>query len=346
MEQMLFMDIETTGFSAASSRLYLIGCVYFAGKCWHLIQWLAENEKEEAALLEAFLELAGHFSVLVHFNGSTFDLPFLKHRCEKLGLSCSLDKFEQIDLYKRIAPYKYFLKLPNCRQKTLEKFLGNNREDLYDGGELIEVYQNYVKTPSAEALRILLLHNADDMRGMLSILPMLAYSDLFARGVITKKAQANYYKDYNGEKKQELLLTLALPSVLPRPLSISANDCYFSGEGTRGMLKVPIYEEELKYFYDNYRDYYYLPLEDVALHKSIASFVDKEYRVQATAATCYTRKYSRYLPQWDYLITPVFRRDIKHHELFFEITEEMKRNKSAFTDYANHVLKMLEASKT
>lgn len=64
---------------------------------------------------------------------------------------------------------------------------------------------------------------------------------------------------------------------------------YFKGEGTEALLKVPIYEEELKYFYSNYHDYYYLPTEDVALHKSVAGFVDKAHRVNATAATCYTR---------------------------------------------------------
>ena len=29
LEQLLFFDIETTGFSADTASLYLIGCVYF-----------------------------------------------------------------------------------------------------------------------------------------------------------------------------------------------------------------------------------------------------------------------------------------------------------------------------
>ena len=100
-------------------------------------------------------------------------------------------------------------------------------------------------------------------------------------------------------------------------------------------------EEELKYFYANYKDYYYLPTEDVALHKSVASFVDKEHRVQAVASTCYTRKVSLYLPQWEVLFKPFFKREYKSKELFFELTDELKKDRQAFTDYAKHVLEMM-----
>lgn len=146
---------------------------------------------------------------------------------------------------------------------------------------------------------------------MLEILPILSYYDIFNGEIKARKVQANYYTDYAGNRRQELIMTLTLPSALPVPLSASVNGCYFKGEGTEASLRVPIYEEELKYFYANYKDYYYLPTEDVALHKSVASFVDKEHRVQATAATCYTRKHSLYLPQWELLFTPFFKRDYK-----------------------------------
>ncbi|MCD7837019.1 MAG: hypothetical protein LUG83_10325, partial [Lachnospiraceae bacterium] len=198
-----------------------------------------------------------------------------------------------------------------------------------------------IKTPSEFSEKSLLLHNADDLRGMLELLPMLSYYDMFNSSVRAKKVQANYYKDYNGNKRKELLITLSLPSALPKQVSASANDCYFHGEGSEAVLKVPIYEEELKYFYSNYHDYYYLPTEDIALHKSVATFVEKSHRIQASAANCYTRKFSVYLPQWSILFEPFFKRDYKSRELFFELTDEMKRNRAAFTAYANHVLAMI-----
>ncbi|MDE7224286.1 MAG: hypothetical protein K2O34_10995, partial [Acetatifactor sp.] len=201
-----------------------------------------------------------------------------------------------------------------------------------------------VKLPSEFAEKSLLLHNADDLLGMLLFLPILSYYDLVEGNVKARKVQANSYKDLSGSKRRELVMTLTLPCALPVDVSASANYCYFKASGSEALLKVPIYEEELKYYYTNYRDYYYLPTEDVALHKSVASFVDHEHRLPATAATCYTRKYSCYLPQWDILIEPFFKRDYKSKDLFFELTDELKKNRTAFTIYANHILSMMASS--
>lgn len=341
IDQVLFIDIETTGFTARASYLYLIGCAYFESGAWNTIQWMAEDYGQEADILKAFFEFAADYKYLIHFNGNNFDLPFILQKCEQLSLPYNFDNMQGIDLYKRISPYKFFLKLPNCKQKTLEQFLGVNRKDVFSGGELISIYHEYIKTPSEFSEKSLFLHNADDLRGMLEILPMLSYYDMFNNSVKAKKVQANYYKDYNGNKRKELLITLSLPSALPKPVSSSANNCYFHGDGDEATLKVPIYEEELKYFYSNYNNYYYLPSEDIALHKSVATFVDKAHRIQASAANCYTRKFSLYLPQWEILFEPFFKRDYKSKELFFELTDDMKRNRAAFTAYANHVLAMI-----
>ncbi|MCH5343160.1 MAG: ribonuclease H-like domain-containing protein [Acetatifactor sp.] len=341
LEQILFLDIETTGFTAKSSYLYLVGCAYYRGKRWHTIQWMAENFNEETALLKTFFKFAASYRYLIHFNGNNFDLPFLTQKCKQFDLPYSFDHLEGIDLYKRVSPYKFFLRLPNCKQKTLEQFLGINRTDVFSGGELIGIYHDYLKTPSEFAEKSLFLHNADDLKGMLEVLPMLAYYDMFNDNVRARKVQANTYKDYNGHRRKELLITLTLPTTLPQPVSASANNCYFYGSGDEATLKVPIYEEELKYFYANYKDYYYLPTEDIALHKSVATFVDKDHRVQASASNCYTRKHSQYLPQWEYLFEPFFKREYRSRELFFELTDEMKRNRAGFTAYANHILSMI-----
>lgn len=344
LDRCLFVDIETTGFAPESSGLYLIGCACFENSSWRIRQWLAESYEEEQLILRQFLDFSKNYSVLLHFNGDSFDLPFLAKKCEQYGLPPISEETKSIDLYRRTAPYKFFLRLPACRQKTLERFLGLQREDTFNGGELIDLYHEYVKEPSELSRKTLLLHNADDIRGMLQILPILAYSDMFLAGVRAKRVQANHYKDAGGHLHSELLMTLELPFPLPVSISASANGCYFKGEAGTGSLKIPIYQEELKYFYSGYKDYYYLPMEDLALHKSVSSFVDREHRVPALASTCYTRKHSSYLPQWDMFMTPFFKRDYKSKELFFELTDELKTDREAFTLYANHVLHMIAST--
>ena len=338
LEKLLFIDIETTGFTAKSSYLYLIGTAFHDSGRWHIRQCFAQSYDDEKALLNDFFSFAADYTHLIHFNGNNFDLPYLLQKCEMHKLSYNFDSYEGIDIYKRISPYKFFLHTPNCKQKTLEDLLDINREDTYNGGELIGLYHEYVKQPNEDACNLLLLHNSDDMKGMLQILPLLAFYDLFNSPLKAKKAQANRFVDYHGHDRKELLMKLQLPTPLPLPISNLSNGCYFSGEGTEGILKVPVYEEEMKYFYSNYKDYYYLPEEDAALHKSVASFVDKEHRVPATAATCYTRKYSTYVPQWDIFVEPFFKRNYKNKELFFELTDEMKKDRAFFSRYAQYLL--------
>lgn len=343
-ENILFLDIETTGFTARSSYLYLIGCAYYKENSWHIIQWFAEDYTQEYDILVAFFEFAKDYHFLIHFNGNNFDLPFLLQKCTQYHLSYDFSDKDGLDIYRRISPYKYFLKLNNCKQKTIEQFLGIRREDVFSGGELIGIYHDFVKEPTEFSQKALLLHNADDIQGMMRSLSILTYHDLLSHPVKAKKVQANSYLDLSGKKHRELLISLALEQPLPRPVSYSANNCYFKGEDLNATIRVPVIQEEMKYFYSNYKDYYYLPDEDVALHKSVAAFVDREHRTQATAATCYTRKYSEYLPQWDALITPLFLRDYHSKEYFFELTDELKKDRDAFSRYARHLLDMMIAT--
>lgn len=146
-DQILFLDIETTGFTPRTSYLYLIGCAYYSDGCWRTRQWFAQSYMEEFQIITAFFEFAASYKYLIHFNGNNFDLPFIQHKCEQLHLPYNFDGFEGLDIYKRVSFYKYFLKLPNCKQKTIEKFLGIEREDAFTGGELIGVYHDYVKLP-------------------------------------------------------------------------------------------------------------------------------------------------------------------------------------------------------
>lgn len=37
-EEVLFLDIETTGLTAKNSNLYLIGCIYYKNELWQSVQ--------------------------------------------------------------------------------------------------------------------------------------------------------------------------------------------------------------------------------------------------------------------------------------------------------------------
>ncbi|WP_026496595.1 ribonuclease H-like domain-containing protein [Butyrivibrio sp. WCD3002] len=377
-KDILFFDIETTGLSPKTSSLYLIGCAYYGDDGWHLRQFFANEKNEEFEVIKTFMGFARDYKILIHFNGNRFDLPFIKFKCDKANMTDVLENMESIDMYKRISPYKNVLGIPDCKQKTIELFLGIDRIDEYSGGELIEVYTDYLTNPTEKAYNLLMQHNADDVRGMFALLPSLYYYDLFTalceQNVIlfnteaaefpqirsgflmdegsdnedpdavidlpirATKVQANYYNDYEGKTREEIIMKVSLPDYLPSSVGGSADGCYFKAEGSSATIRMPLLEKELKYFYDNYKDYYYLPAEDQALHKSVAQFVEKTHREQAKASNCYTRKPGQYLVQWDAVFSPVFKESYEDKKLYFELTDELKQSRSAMSLYALHVM--------
>ena len=326
-EQLLFFDIETTGFSGASSNLYLIGAASVRDGAWHLIQWFADRPGSEEEILQAFFSYLEPFSALVHFNGDTFDIPYLKKRCQILGLPCPLDRLKSVDIYKRIRPMKKLLGLDSLKQKAVEKFLGISREDVYTGGQLIQVYEDYLETGDEERLRLLLLHNEDDLKGMPKLLPILAYPDFLSGPFSPVDCSLREETDLFGQSEPVLEAVCRGPASLPRPFSWEHSclpGAQFEAEGGELRLSIPLFRGELKYFYPNYRDYYYLIYEDTAIHKSVGEYVDRSARKKATAATCYTKKEGLFLPLPDSSCgEPLFRLDYRSRTFYMEIPEEL-----------------------
>ena len=60
--------------------------------------------------------------------------------------------------------------------------------------------------------------------------------------------------------------------------------------GNEIACSIRLCQGQLKHFYPDYRDYYYLPFEDTAIHRSVGEYVDRSARKKATAKTCYTKK--------------------------------------------------------
>ncbi len=340
-EQILFIDIETTGFSAGSSCLYMIGCLYYEQNAFHTIQWFADAYDEESQIINSFFRFSEHFKYLVHYNGSGFDLPYLTKKIEKYHLPYCLDCFESIDIYKRIAPYKQILALENLKQKSIEAYLSLDRKDLYNGGQLISIYHDYVKSPTSYNCELLLLHNFDDLKGMLQILPMLAYSDLFHSPLLFEKAVINEYEDIQGISRRELLLTCSTPQPVPVSISYLKNECRILCDACQVKLRIPLLHTELKFFLPNYKDYYYLPMEDCAVHKSVAAYVDHAHRIPATPSTCYIKKEADFLPQWDTTFTPAFKAELRSKPEYFCYEDAFLEDKASLAVYSNELLRML-----
>lgn len=337
-EELAFFDIETTGFSADISSVYLIGMTRLTDGVWNTVQWFADDYVSEEAILHEFFNTLRSYKALVHYNGSGFDIPYLLKKCRQYNLEYNFDKVESIDIYKKILPFKKCLGYDNLKLKTVEQALKIHRNDCYDGGELIEVYSRYIKNKfmrsgdQEQLLPILLLHNREDVEDLLDIAVLLSCTDFFCR-----PAEVS---DISYENCQ-LSIRLPLPGILAGRPQLARNGIVLSFHTDCAYLTVPAIEGELKYFYPNYKEYYYLPEEDTAVHKSIAAYVDRQYREKAKASTCYIKKSGKYLPQYKELITPSFYPEWKSKPAYFELTDKLLQDSSFPARYVSHILAVL-----
>ena len=288
-ECLLFFDIETTGLSSKRDMVYLIGCTYLRNGTWYMKQWFADSLEAEAELLVHFFLFASRFSLWIHFNGDSFDLPFLNERARHYQTPLPGRIPQSFDLYRELKPLKKLLGLADCRQKTLEAFLGTGREDPYDGGRLIHFYWQYLRTRETALYESLLLHNEEDVEGLPALLALLSYRDLFSEALRpVSERLMDPKKDHACSR--ELLVTCTHDSCrLPVPFQFSAENCRISDTGDTLILQISLSEGTMKYFFRDYANYYYLPEEDQAIHKSVAVFVDPSRRKKATAKTCYQK---------------------------------------------------------
>ncbi|MBO5087037.1 MAG: ribonuclease H-like domain-containing protein [Lachnospiraceae bacterium] len=284
-EKLLFFDIETTGFIAKNSTLYLIGVLWYENGNLQLRQWFNDDGQCETELIESFTAFSRNFTHLIHFNGIGFDLPYLRQKAELLSLSFNLEHtMSQIDIYKEIRAYKSIFALDNMKQVSIERFLNLQREDTYNGKELINIYQRYVAKPNDEAEHLLLLHNHDDLLGMTNISHILHYKNLFE--------QVEIFEINIDSTDGQLIIHFSFNPEIPLPRRITAtrNGIYLNAIDCKGTLYIPICNDTLKHYFEDYKNYYYLPLEDMAVHKSIATYVESQNKVKATKSTCYIKK--------------------------------------------------------
>lgn len=353
----LFFDIETTGFSPAKSGVYLIGAAYrnesSMNICNHnensagliIEQYFADSPEDEPKLLSAFSKLLERFGTLTTFHGLGFDIPFLKGRCKKHGITQVYDNRNYVDLYKIFSSYKHIFQLENYKQKTLEKFIGFTREDLYDGGGLTKVYKAYVKKPDDELLHLLLLHNKEDVLGMIKLLSLYSFHSFFDGNFEPASCVRSNYRRLDGSDGGELAVTCRLSEPLPAAISCKNDYYYLHASQAEAVFRIPLYTGTLKYFYPNCRDYYYLPEEDIAVHKSVAVYVDKAHRKKATAATCYSKKTGIFLPQYQEALTPALYAEYKDSVSYFELPENFEKETDMLKRYCMHILETLKAGK-
>ncbi len=174
------LDIETSGINPAYARFILGGLLTVHEDHQTFEQYFADTPADEEWALTRFIEACSALDVVVTYNGRMFDIPFTARRAARYGLKLP-DSLYDLDVYRAIG-YGSNLGdlLPNLKQKTVESFMGlaDLRTDEISGGESVELYSAYLRNPSVALRDTILLHNADDVKQLYRLMPVLSRTDL------------------------------------------------------------------------------------------------------------------------------------------------------------------------
>lgn len=363
-EGSLFFDIETTGLSRRNSHLYMIGAIYKEADQLQFIQWFLQRPTEEATVLQEFSALLQHVHTVIHYNGQTFDVPYIREKCSHWGLKDPFSEDRQIqslDLYRKVFPLKKVLQLSSLKQKDVEILLRYPRTDQMDGKELIQVYHDYLNTADEKALHLLLLHNRDDLFGMLTIygfhaalLQLTGQSSGVRTGVLPSETAAQAAQDKEADssspervaEKMNLQLSLdedilkiciELPASFPVGLTITNDYGSLCTDQNTLILSLSGYRGSFRHYFSNYKDYFYLPLEDTAIHKSVGIYVDPSCREKAKADTCYTKKEGLFFFQPSAIFQPDFHADNRKGPSFF-LFEQIEKEPEKVEYYVHQLI--------
>src|SRR5258708_9585797 len=170
----LFVDLETTGLSAGAGA---VACVVGCGGCdmgaFQVRQFLLTSYASERALLCAVAECFGATSLLVTYNGKTFDVPVMETRWLFHRMPLPLEAVRHFDMLhpaRRLWRAREGDAEGGCRLGTLERVLCDvTRVGDIPGMDIPARYFRFLRSGDAHPLGPVLEHNRLDLISLAAV---------------------------------------------------------------------------------------------------------------------------------------------------------------------------------
>lgn len=176
--RVVFFDIETTGLSGGAGTLaFLAGCGWFeASGDFTVRQFFLVGPSGERAMLEALGRIFDNASMLVTYNGRTFDVPFMEtrwafHRRE--SPTGDLAHFDMLPPARRLWSRRDMMTPEDegCSLGALERrVLGFHRSGDVPGFEIPARYFQFLRTGDASLVEGVLDHNRHDLVSLAAVM--------------------------------------------------------------------------------------------------------------------------------------------------------------------------------
>lgn len=260
------LDIGTTGRFWRTSDLTHLTVIKKTGGAktasWCGRCFLVENADDEYELLQMLPDVLKDVQLIITFNGHSFDLPYLKKKLISYGLPDPFTGHSFRDLLTDYRPLKTFLGLPSCR---LEDFFAFLLED-------------------TDNVRVLSLKDdprifRDDAVRTLMILALDSYIQLACTDRIHLVSSAR--------RDEHIEYRLSVEHAFPRHYSVHEGPFHLITEGNEAALSIRTYNNQVRFYHSDVKNYIYLPAEGYSVHRSMASLIDPSRKEKAVRENCF-----------------------------------------------------------
>lgn len=163
-ESLLFFDLETTGLAGgAGTYPFSLGFGFFEHGYFKVLQYfLPEYDRDVFAYID-LKHIVTQRSILVSFNGKSYDYPLLRSRFILNRFEDIFEKFQHLDLL-HLSRRVWKNSLENCSLQNIEKEIFKfSRVGDIEGYLIPNAYFNYLQSGEFEEIKSIIFHNEQDI---------------------------------------------------------------------------------------------------------------------------------------------------------------------------------------
>ena len=255
------IDIATSSFRRRGSSLNAVSVVYCDGDVRE-VTLIPESVSGEIEAMKKLREILSGFDTAITFNGNAFDMPVLKRLLQDIGSEDFLERLTLRDLFLEYRSLSPVLGLPGRKLADYASLFAS-----HDGGEISREY----------------LASVGDAVKTYIIMPLDALKELLS-GCFSLISASRGTKD---QGRDELVFDMRMNTPFPGTIRLHDEVYRITADENEAILTVPVEDERVRLYHPDIENYFYLPMEGSAVHRSVAGFVDKSRKEKAVRSNCF-----------------------------------------------------------